>query len=92
MLPRNQAMAAGSPVVATSTEGVDELLVDGRGEQIVALDDTAGFIARVVRLGADPALAARLGAANQKRARVFSWEAAAAAYERLYDLTARRTP
>ena len=85
-----EAMAAGRPIVTTGAEGVDELLTDGREEQIVALDDEAGFIARVVRLGTDPALAARLGAANQQRARLFSWEAAAAAYERLYDLTARR--
>ena len=61
------AMAAGLPVVAFALPGMDTLVVDGVTGHLVRPRDGAGFTARVEALLADPAAAARMGAAGRRR-------------------------
>lgn len=58
-----QAMAAGRPVVTADTPGIREVLEDGVSALLVPPGDAAALAAAMARLGGDPALRARLGAA-----------------------------
>jgi glycosyltransferase involved in cell wall biosynthesis len=88
--PYAEALAAGTPVVASPNPGAREVLEDGR----------YGVIARDAELG--EALCALLEDADRRielarhgleRARAFAWERVAERYEHIYDAAlARRTP
>jgi glycosyltransferase involved in cell wall biosynthesis len=80
-----EAMAAGKPVVATQAEGTVELLGLAALEQTVAVDDWAGFCARVVEIAMKQPLAQDLGRRNRARAAQFSLQAVADRYQRLYE-------
>jgi glycosyltransferase involved in cell wall biosynthesis len=58
-----EALAAGTPVVATRSGGVAEIVSDGHNGLLVEPDDPAALAAATRRLLADPELAARLRAA-----------------------------
>ena len=58
-----EAMAMGKPVVATRTTGTVDYVRDGENGLLVSPGDAAALGNAVARLAADPALAARLGAA-----------------------------
>jgi starch synthase len=85
-----EAMACGLPVVATAVGGIPEIVVEGETGHLVAVpasaDELGAALAEPVEaLLADPALAARMGAAG--RARVierFTWRAVAARTAELY--------
>ncbi|HEX6201452.1 MAG TPA: glycosyltransferase [Thermoanaerobaculia bacterium] len=62
-----EAMAAGRPVVAPAVGGLPEVLDEGCG-RLVPPADAAALADAVLDLVADPALAARLGEAAQRRA------------------------
>ncbi len=94
-----EAMACGVPVVASAVGGIPEIVVDGTTGALVAFEagddaigsprDPAGFARafadRVNALLADPALAARLGAAGRRRVLdEFQWDAIADATVGLY--------
>jgi starch synthase len=82
-----EAMACGTPVVASATGGIVEVVVDGETGFLVELRQAPGsvepldpeayarlFAERVNRLVADPALVARMGEAGRRRAVAeFSW-------------------
>lgn len=51
-----EAMACGTPVVATGTGGSDEFLVDGKNCLVVRPGDPSALAAAVTRLAADPVL------------------------------------
>jgi glycosyltransferase involved in cell wall biosynthesis len=55
-----EAMACGTPVVATGTGGSAEYLVDEGNALMVAPDDPAALARAVRRMASDPALRARL--------------------------------
>jgi len=68
-----EAMAMEVPVVASSLDGIAEVVADGTDGFLVAPGDCAGFVEKVSRLLDDPALAARTGrAATQKISAEFS--------------------
>ncbi|HLK10440.1 MAG TPA: glycosyltransferase family 4 protein [Candidatus Binatia bacterium] len=62
-----EAMAAGRPVVASRVGGLGEVVLDGETGLLVPPGDAAALAAALARLGADPALRARLGAAGRAR-------------------------
>ena len=94
-----EAMACGTPVVASAVGGIKEVVVDGETGFLVPLSQmnqspfeatdpeqfAADLASRINRLMADPDLAARMGEAGRRRAiELFSWNAIARKTERLY--------
>lgn len=94
-----EAMACGTPVVASAVGGIKEVVVDGETGFLVPLDQMSGspfeatepevfssdLAERINRLMAAPELAFKMGAAGRKRAEeLFSWESIARETERLY--------
>jgi glycosyltransferase involved in cell wall biosynthesis len=86
-LPRSlvEAAAAGRPIVATDVSGCREVVRDGEEGFLVPLGDSEAAARALVRLAADPALRARMGAAANARFRQrFTAEAVRQAVRNLY--------
>lgn len=64
-----EAMAAGLPVIATRGGGVPEIVTDGIDGYLVECGNDEEMAARITTLLTDPAIASRLAAAGQARAR-----------------------
>ena len=62
------AMAAGKPIVATTTGGIPEVVVDGETGFLVPPRDDRAMAEAIVTLLKDPALRAQMGAAGLARA------------------------
>lgn len=62
-----EAMALSKPVIATEAGGNPELVVDGESGLLVPPRDPAGAAEAIVKIGSDPALAARLAASGRLR-------------------------
>lgn len=74
-----EAMASGTPVVASRLGGLQEVVVDGETGFLVEPGDTGQLRDRLARVLADRALAARLGAnARDLVVARFTWRACAA--------------
>jgi colanic acid/amylovoran biosynthesis glycosyltransferase len=71
-----EAMAFARPVIATPIAGVRDLVRDEENGLLISPGDAPALAAALRRLEADPALAARLGAAGRTTAGAFSWESA----------------
>jgi glycosyltransferase involved in cell wall biosynthesis len=69
-----EAMAAGTPVVASRVGGNPEVIDDGRNGILVPLDDGAAIVHSIERLLSCPDEAARLTAAARRDVRRFSWQ------------------
>ena len=57
-----EALAVGTPVIATAAGGVPEVVRDGENGLLVPVGDVAAFAAAIHRFAADPALRERLRA------------------------------
>ena len=78
-----EAMAMGKPIVSTAlgAEGIEAV----PGRDILIEDEPAGFAQAVVRLLAEPGLAARIGqSARQLAVNRYSWSEAARGLENFY--------
>ena len=81
-----EALASGTPVVATPAGGIGTVIDNGQNGLIVPEKDAAALAAAVATLVADRARGERLGAAARARvAARFGWETTAAALEDAYD-------
>jgi starch synthase len=94
-----EAMACGAPVLASTTGGIKEVVVDGETGYLVPFDQdpTTGFplhqpkfardlAAGLRRLLADPGMCRRFGDAGRRRAEeIFSWTGIAQQTIRLYE-------
>ncbi|MDQ6781971.1 MAG: glycosyltransferase [Actinomycetota bacterium] len=72
-----EAAACGIPVVAAAVGGLTTLVDHGRTGLLVEGTDAFGFARAISRTLADPAVAANAGRAAARRARAYSWSAAA---------------
>jgi starch synthase len=82
-----EAMACGTPVVASQVGGIPEVVDDGKTGLLVPLDDDfeAGLARALDSLIGDPGTAARMGEAGRERAvGEFGWDAVARRTARLY--------
>jgi glycosyltransferase involved in cell wall biosynthesis len=80
-----EAMAAGKPVVASAIEGLSELVVDGSTGILVPPGDVDALRRAMQALVDDPPLRARMGACGQARAKTFTAEIVASAWERVFE-------
>ncbi|MGI9161796.1 MAG: glycosyltransferase family 4 protein [Mycobacterium sp.] len=85
-LPAVEAMASGTPIVASRAGALPEVLgTDGECADLVSPGDVGELTAALGRLLDSPERRARLGAAGRRRAvEVFSWESVAAQTVRIY--------
>jgi glycosyltransferase involved in cell wall biosynthesis len=74
-LPPLEAMACGTPVIASNTSAVPEVL--GEAGVLVSPQRPAEFAEAMARMTVDTGLGRALAEKGLKRARQFSWEAAA---------------
>lgn len=70
-----EAMAAGLPVVATSSAGSEILVIPGVNGAVVPPDDAPAFAAALIDLLTDPAKLARCGASSRERVSRFTIDA-----------------
>ncbi|MFF9282629.1 glycogen synthase [Streptomyces griseosporeus] len=83
-----EAMACGTPVVASRVGGIPEVVDDGRTGVLVSLDDDfeAGLARALDAVIGDPQAARRMGEAGRERAvEEFGWDAVARRTVRLYE-------
>ena len=84
-----EAMASGRPVVATTTGGIVDMIVDGESGLLVPPGDELKLAEAMARLLNDAGLRARLAAGSQERVLQFT---ASAVAERLEGVYARVVP
>ena len=63
-----EAMACGLPVVAADAGALPELVVEGQGGHLCAIDDVSAFATAIRNISDDRARASRMGAFNRARA------------------------
>ena len=80
-----EAMAAGLPVVATRTGGLQVTVEDGVSGYLVDVDDAATLGLRLGALRASPSLRRELGARGAQVARGYAWPAIADRMIELYE-------
>lgn len=89
-----EAMACGTPVVASRVGGIPEVVGDGTTGLLVDLDDDfeAGLARALDTVVGDPATARRMGEAGRERAvGEFGWDAVARRTVRLYEEILKQT-
>jgi glycosyltransferase involved in cell wall biosynthesis len=79
-----EAMASGRPVVATTTGGIVDMIVDGESGLLVPPGDERKLAEAMARLLNDAGLRARLAAGSQERVRQFTASAVAERLEGVY--------
>jgi phosphatidylinositol alpha-mannosyltransferase len=87
-----EAMAAGTPVVASAIDGYRNVATDGVDALLVPPDDPGALAAALGKVLADDALAASLTAAGLRRAEDFSMRTLAARYADVYRELLEATP
>jgi glycosyltransferase involved in cell wall biosynthesis len=80
-----EALAAGTPLVATAVRGLRDLIADGRDGMLVPPDEPDALAGALRRVLADRDLARRLGAEGQRVAAANSEEVMVASYLALYE-------
>jgi glycosyltransferase involved in cell wall biosynthesis len=93
-LPAVEAMASGTPIVASRTGALPEVLgPDGACARLVRPGDTDELLRVLGELLASPGRMRQLGMAGRRRAlEVYSWESVAAQTVRVYERAIARLP
>jgi glycosyltransferase involved in cell wall biosynthesis len=88
-VPYIEAMASGTPVVATPNVGAREVLADGKYGEIVAPEKLGGTLAELLT---DSRRREEMARAGLERVRDFAWDHIARQYEQIYSelLSGRR--
>jgi glycosyltransferase involved in cell wall biosynthesis len=85
-----EAMAARLPAASTAVGDVAEIVAEPNRRLLVPIADEAGLAAALAELIADPALRARLGAANRAKVEAeYGFADTAATYRALYEAAMR---
>ncbi len=79
-----EAMAAGSPIVATNIDGYRELLKDTGGARLADVDSPDSLAREISAVLEDPELARTLGQRGGLAARRFDWSVVAKRLEEIY--------
>jgi glycosyltransferase involved in cell wall biosynthesis len=87
-----EAMASGSPVVATTTGGITDMIVDGENGLLVPPGDEYQLAKAIAQLLNDSDLRVRLAAGAQERIQRFTSSAVAERLEAVYARVAPRNP
>ncbi len=85
-----EALAVGTPIVATAVDGCAELLADGHNALVVAPGDPSALAALLTRLLEEPALAGRLAEAGRHALTPYGIEGALRALAEVYRSVARQ--
>ncbi|MBS3764670.1 MAG: glycosyltransferase [Planctomycetes bacterium] len=85
-----EAMALKKPIVATSVDGVNELLADGKTGFLVPPADSTALAKAIERLLRDEDLACRLGRAAAKGVQKYSFENVIPQFESLYGILQKK--
>lgn len=80
-----EAMACGTPVIASKVGGLVDLVRDGRTGYLVPDGDPEALAAKLLPLLDDPSLRATLGAHGIATAEAYSWASVAGQIEDLYE-------
>lgn len=86
-VPYIEAMASGTPVVATPNPGAREVLDNGKFGLITEPENLGATLWNLLQ---SPQERARLTSLGLERSRIFAWDAIAAQYESLYDRLLQR--
>jgi glycosyltransferase involved in cell wall biosynthesis len=79
-----EAMAAGTPVVATAVGGVPDVLDEGRAGRLVPYGDPAGLANALRSVVHEPDVSRELGRVASERVRSFDWSETVARHRALY--------
>jgi len=85
-----EAMAAGTPIVASDIHGYKGVVRRGREALLVPPRQPKLIAAAAAKLLSDPALREAMGAAGRQRAQEFSWERVTAKVDEYYGVVIRR--
>lgn len=85
-----EALASGVPVVSTRVGGVPFIVEDGRSALLVPPADPEAMAAAILRLLAEPALAAALREAGLAQVRAYAWDAVGPQWAAVYRTEAQR--
>jgi phosphatidylinositol alpha-mannosyltransferase len=85
-----EAMAAGTPIVASDIHGYKGVVRRGREGLLVPPRDPRELAIAIDKLLRDPALRAEMGAAGRERAEAFSWPRVTAKVDDYYGFVIRR--
>lgn len=88
-----EAMASALPVVACRESALPELVLDGEGGMLCAVDDVDGYTEALRRLAAEPALVRGMGEFNRARVeQMFTAQRMVADYRQLFERVLDRDP
>ncbi len=83
-----EAMAAGTPVVASELDAFRRVLLDGQAGRLVTVDDSAAMAAALTAVLSDDAERARLSAAGAEAVQRYDWSVVSRQILRVYETVA----
>jgi phosphatidylinositol alpha-mannosyltransferase len=83
-----EAMAAGTPVVASDLHAFRRVLRDGQAGRLVAVDDSAALAEGLIAVLENDSLAKRYAAAGEEAVRRYDWSVVANQIMRVYETVA----